>query len=352
MSHPIKLGFYRVARAVGLFMLARSITRGRLLVLAYHGFALEDETRFRSKLFINPSTFARRLDILVKSRCQVLPLGEALDRMRTGKLTLGAVAITIDDGYATTLNLAAPLLKARGMPAMVYLTSYHMRTQTPVFDLVIAYLIWRTSHTFLQLPWPSAVQPQAFDLSSAAAKNRAVGLLLAQGHALDNEPARVQMEHALATALGVDLASTVVPEAFRLMTPEEARRLPALGVEIGLHTHRHRFPVDDLEVCRREIEDNKRFLRDEVGVDATHFCYPSGVYSNRQWEVLSQCGVLSATTCDTGMVRATDSPFGLKRFLDGESVDDIEFEAELSGFAELLRAALGVTRRAPGAHRS
>ena len=68
-----------------------------------------------------------------------------------------------------------------------------------------------------------------------------------------------------------------------------------------------------------------------------------------QWSVLKEFDLASATTCDTGLVAPGDSPYALRRFLDGESVSDIEFEAEISGFAGLLRAFLGIDRRAPGA---
>lgn len=35
----------------------------------------------------------------------------------------------------------------------------------------------------------------------------------------------------------------------------------------------------------------------------------------------------------------------LRRFLDGENISQVEFEAELSGFMELARKARGVLRR-------
>jgi 2-polyprenyl-6-methoxyphenol hydroxylase-like FAD-dependent oxidoreductase len=62
------------------------------------------------------------------------------------------------------------------------------------------------------------------------------------------------------------------------------------------------------------------------------------------WPLLAELGVASATTCDTGLARADEEPLGLRRFLDGEMVSEIEIVAELSGFSELLRRSLSIDR--------
>ena len=75
-----------------------------------------------------------------------------------------------------------------------------------------------------------------------------------------------------------------------LMTMEEIRETAEAGVSIQLHTHRHRFPVDEHAV-RREIEDNRAVLESVPGVSAHHFCYPSGDWSEEQWPWLEQARV-------------------------------------------------------------
>ena len=130
------------------------------------------------------------------------------------------------------------------------------------------------------------------------------------------------------------------------MSADELGRITAAGVDVALHTHRHRFPLDDPDACRRELLQNQVLLREMTGTSSSHFCYPSGVYAAHQWVLLSDLGVRSATTCETGMVRRGDSVYGLRRFLDGEMVSDVEFDAEICGFAELLRSMLRVRRQA------
>lgn len=345
MSTSAKLVLYRVARASGLFGLARFLTRRRVRILGYHGFALHDEAHFRTKLFITPKTFESRLALLQRRGYKVVSLAQAVAALQSDRMTDDMVVITIDDGYASTLSVAAPLLSRYGFPATVYLTTYHMQTQTPVFDLLVAYLIWKATVLSAPLDWPNNGAPLTMDLGSAAAKNRTAGALMAIGHAMSAETERVELSRAIARALAIDHEAVVRSQSFRLLTPSEARQLPGLGVEIGLHTHRHRFPASDLATCQRELDDNRAYLMRELGVVPKHFCYPSGVYDPCQWPLLSADGLESGTTCDTGLVRRGDPRFGLKRVLDGELVSEVEFDAELSGFAELLRQLLRVDRR-------
>lgn len=346
MAWTFKHAVYRMAKAAGLFALARRLTRRRARILAYHGFALGDEAQFRSKLFITAATFERRLALLQRQGYRVIGLDEAVSSLAGDRLPSAAVVITIDDGYASTLSVAGPLLKRHGFPATVYLTTYHMVKQTPVFDLALAYMVWKSALPGARLHWPDAQSMLSLDLKDGAARSRSAATLVALGKAMPSEDERLEFSAAVGRALAVDHAAVVRAGAFRLMSMDEARQLPQWGLDVGLHTHRHQFPADNEAVCRSELAQNRELIAQELGLRPRHFCYPSGEYSAAQWPWLADMGLASATTCDTGLARPGDPPFGLKRFLDGESVSELEFEAEISGFSELLRAALQVDRRA------
>ena len=63
----------------------------------------------------------------------------------------------------------------------------------------------------------------------------------------------------------------------------------------------------------------------------------SGIWSSDLWPWLATLGVASATTCDVGFNYRDTPRLGLKRILDAEDVPLIEFEAEMSGYKDLLR---------------
>ncbi|MEJ7804781.1 MAG: hypothetical protein WKG03_02525, partial [Telluria sp.] len=74
----------------------------------------------------------------------------------------------------------------------------------------------------------------------------------------------------------------------------------------------------------------------------THYCYPSGNFDGAASDALSAMGVQTATTCLPGLItqaNASESHY-LPRFLDGESISMLEFEAELSGFSDIVRRML------------
>lgn len=335
MKTRLKQLVYSVARLVGLFALARTITRRELRILAYHGFAQGDELQFRPKLFISARTFKQRLSCLRRRGCLLISLDEAVVALRRGELPQGGVVVTIDDGYAATETIAAPLLREFDCPATVYVTSYHAEKRTPVFDLVVGYMLWRSAGKLVKLPH-SGGETQ-FDLTSQAMRDAALLRVLDLGRSSQNESERTDLCRRLGQACGVSYEEIVSRGTFDLMTPEAIARLAKSGISIGLHTHRHRFPPGNLSECERELSDNQERLSTWGAQPTRHFCYPSGIYSPEQWQLLERFGILSSTTCETGSVRVGDPPHGLKRFLDGEMVSDIEFDAEICGFAELVR---------------
>jgi peptidoglycan/xylan/chitin deacetylase (PgdA/CDA1 family) len=72
------------------------------------------------------ASFRRHLDELEAWGAQVLPLDEAVARLDAGTLPDRAVALTFDDGYASVVEVAWPLLKERGLPATLYAVSGYL----------------------------------------------------------------------------------------------------------------------------------------------------------------------------------------------------------------------------------
>jgi peptidoglycan/xylan/chitin deacetylase (PgdA/CDA1 family) len=164
----------------------------------------------------------------------------------------------------------------------------------------------------------------------------------------EGDPAR---RHALlgmiADRLGLDLDDLVRSRKFGLVNDAEVRDLHAAGVAIELHTHRHYSPGEE-SLALREIADNRAAVERMIGSRPTHFCYPSGRFELWEEGWLAAAGIASATTCVPGLPGHDASTFRLGRFLDGEHISQIEFEAEIAGFMELARR---VRARVPGSSR-
>jgi len=129
-----------------------------------------------------------------------------------------------------------------------------------------------------------------------------------------------------------------------LLSFSEIKKLSNQGVDIQLHTHRHTIPFDDREKFINEIYENKYYLDLYVKNKMEHFCYPSGQHNAKCESVLKDIGILSATTCEPGFVTKKSNPYYLPRFLDGENIPQIVFEAEVCGVTNLLRKIRGLIK--------
>jgi peptidoglycan/xylan/chitin deacetylase (PgdA/CDA1 family) len=333
---PIARGVIRfaltLAKCIGLFRLARYLTRDGLRILCYHGFAVAEEYEYRGRLFIRRELFRRRIEYLQREQYPIVPLHEAVEALRTRRLPPCATVITMDDGWRGVYSKALPIIKELRVPVTVYVSTYYIEHPMPVFSVTLSYLFWRTQARRVTLPRGLGT----FQLESEAAKADSVAQEF--GASLTPED-RLEFLQEMADALNVSFAAIEQQQLFQLLNENELRQLADAGVDIQLHTHRHQWSLDDKVKIEQEIRENRNFLERIVSHALVHFCYPSGIYGLHQAEWLVALGLSSATTIDPGLNYPDTSRFALRRVVDGEPVSDIEFEAEITGFMELMRAA-------------
>lgn len=336
-----------LARGLGGFALARHLTRHRLRILCFHGFSVGDEYELQPHMFMRSATFERRMKILRKRRFPVIPLDEAVRRLGAGAIHRAETVITIDDGWASTLTIAAPILERYGFPACVYLTTEHLTAGTEVFNVALSYMILRSPHTVLHLEGIHPDLDGAYELRKDPNRTL-IALIRAAEKACPALADRQRLLAPLAAALAVDPAKVLCKERFRLLTGAQIRELAGRGFAIEMHTHSHRLPDESFDSMAAEVERNRTELQAVLGKRPSHFCYPSGEYRPQHPQWLRRLGIASGTTCDPGLNAPGTSPFLLKRFLDSDGTSDIAFEAELMGFRELVRMALAPLRARRG----
>lgn len=316
--------------------------RQRLLILAYHGISLGDEHLWNGSQFIAPDTFRSRLQMLKRSKCAVLPLGQAIERLYDGDLPERAVAITFDDGTSDFSRKAFPLLQEFDLPATLYLTTFYSEYQRPVFDPMCSYLLWKGRSATLDLRKLTG-QDRKISLTENDARETALMEIHAFARAQKlSADEKDEFAASLAAQVGVDYSALVDQRVMHNVTADEVRKLAQAGIDVQLHTHRHRTPKDR-SLFLREIEDNRASIQEMTGQRPSHFCYPSGVYDQMFLPWLEEAGVLSATTCELGFASRSSNRLLLPRFLDNESLSDIEFESWLTG------VSLALPRRRVGA---
>jgi len=346
MLRNAKLAALRVLKSAGAFEAVANSNwrRNRLLILCYHGTSLEDEHQWRPALYLAPELLERRLQALRAMRCSILPLGVALQHLKAGGLPARSVAVTFDDGTYDFYRQAYPLLKKYDVPVTVYQTTYYSDNPMPVFNLICSYMLWKRRGEKLDA-MPELSIDQTMDLETQLGRHKVVRSLVERA-ARENLTGREKNEIAsrLAQRLRIDYADLTSRRILQLMSAQEISEIAKDGVDVQLHTHRHRTP-DDEALFEREIEDNRRRIESLTGKSPQHFCYPSGVYRREFVSWLQKDGVLSATTCDAGLVQAGDNPLLLSRFVDTTGRTQLEFESWVSGVGAIMALRKVATQR-------
>jgi peptidoglycan/xylan/chitin deacetylase (PgdA/CDA1 family) len=320
------------------------LVAGRLQILCYHGFSFLDEHRFRSKLFMTPALLERRLGWLAKNRYAVLGLTEALQRLRAGRIGRREIVLTIDDGFHSVFALAAPLLRAHRMPATIYVTTYYVTHQNPIFRLALQYLAWKSRHAEVDIGGLVAPLSGTMPLRGPGAAERLESIYSAAERDC-SEIERVRIGREFGKRVGVDYDELARSRRMSLMTIEELKSLRADGFDIQLHTHRHRLPPVEADMSA-EIAENRAVLSSLTASRLEHLCYPSGIWRASQWPSLSALGITSATTCVPGFNTTSTPLLGLHRFLDGQDITMEEFEVEMKGVKDVLRRSRWLRNRA------
>ena len=346
MLKPVKLAALNVLRRGGIFSLVTNSRwrQQRLLILCYHGTSLEDEHLWRPTLYIHPQKLEQRLEALKKGKFSVLPLGEALQRLRAGTLPPRSVVITFDDGTYDFFRQAYPLLRSYGFPVTVYQTTYYTSVERPVFSLICSYMLWTQRGEVIADDGGLGLG-RPLDLRTDSGRREVMrGLIEISERENRTGLQKDEIAGQLARVLKIDYDALKAKRILQVMNRREVQEIASNGVDVQLHTHRHRTPEDEA-LFRKEIQDNRSRIHELTATDPVHFCYPSGVYQPVFLPWLRKERVLSATTCDAGLATRQNESLLLPRFIDHQSRTQIEFEGWLAGVGDLLAVRRRATQR-------
>ncbi len=332
----LKSPVLRFAKASGLFALANKIMRSPLRILCYHGIWLGPR-HFGNYLFMSADRFTQHIRFIHSNNYRILELNDALDRLDAGTLPDNAVVITIDDGWYSTYKYMVPILESYKIPATVYAYTRPIESESPVFPILIRYLLENSNPMVLRFDQIFENHHEQYDISNPILCEKAIASLARNFLLLDEGNKWRKPLLRLAGILEADIDHLLNERVFDLMNEDELLDCVSRGIDIELHTHNHVFDIRDPGSLNSEIVENQRFLNDISENSYEHFCYPSGYYHEDCFSELEQLGIKSATTTTPGFVYSSTNRLTLPRILDGENISDLEFEAELCGFMEIRR---------------
>jgi peptidoglycan/xylan/chitin deacetylase (PgdA/CDA1 family) len=236
--------------------------RGSLLVLIYHRVLPRADALLASEP--DAATFAAQMD-LVASLCRVLPLSEGVERLLAGTLPARAACITLDDGYANNLTVAAPILAQRRLPATVFVATGFIRGGCMWNDVVIESV--RRAGAALDL---GRLGLREYGCEDERARRAALEEILG---ALRY---RSRAERDAAAAAIAEQVGCVPPDDLMMSEPQ-IRQLRSFGIAVGAHTMTHPILArTDPQSAREEVLGSKRALEDITGEPVLSFAYPNG----------------------------------------------------------------------------
>jgi peptidoglycan/xylan/chitin deacetylase (PgdA/CDA1 family) len=287
-------------------VLSGSGSSGKLQILIYHRVLPSDDPLQPGEPSV--ADFTWQMEIL-KNHFQVLPLSEAISKLKSQTLPARAACITFDDGYADNLHLAAPVLASLGLPATVFVATDYLDGGIMFNDITLEVVRQFKGD---QLDLTAAGIDQRYTIGDTTSRLAAWRAITSQ---LKYLPVEERQNRAMQCA---DMTGTRLPRDLMLKS-EELVKLKASGVDIGAHTHRH--PI--LKTCSddmaaKEISDNKSTLQQILGHDIELFAYPNGVplqdYSKRDRQLVKQQGFKAAVSTSAGTSRCDSDIYQLNRF--------------------------------------
>jgi len=338
MKQSLKPYLLYLAKYLGVFALARWLTRDGIMIIGWHGVSTADEEHLRfPSLYLSPESFRERLKWLT-SKYHVITLEEAYRQLSQGRIERPRqLVLTFDDGCVNYESVALPILREFGLSSTNFIVSRQSAEQYPSVTLLLRDVVARSNVRNAQAFWIDG-QPE-FDLSSVASKRKFARMALDYNASLpDSIDDRIEFARKVAANIGEDADAIIANRIWHKLNVEQLKSLCGDDVSFQVHTHTHANVVENPETVEEEARTCREFLENITGRPATFFCYPSGRWERRAWEPLRKAGIICAVTGQQGPNYPQTPILSLRRVVNGEDRSLIELEFEMSNIKWLLKS--------------
>lgn len=259
---------------------------------------------------------------------QVLPLSEAIVRLKKGSLPRRAACITFDDGYRDNYTVATPVLKRYCLPATIFVSTGFLDGGRMWNDSVMEAVRHAPGSSIDARGIGLGTHAMGNDTERAAAMLR----LLDQLKYLPFSE-RAEKVNELCELVGVPLPTDL------MLSTEEVRAARMSNIEIGAHTVNHPIltQIDDQQ-ARIEIAGSKAHLEDVLREKVTLFAYPNGRpnqdYLVRHAAMVKEAGFAAAVSTASGAAKRDSDLFQLPRYAPW---DKLKSRLQLRLLQNLLR---------------
>lgn len=282
--------------------------RGRLHTLIFHRVLAQRD------LLLPGEVTASDFDALcgwLRAWFNVLPLDQAVQQLREGRLPSRALTISFDDGYADNHDVALPILQRHGLTATFFVATGFLDGGRMWNDSVIEAVRGCTLPQ-LDLTGTVAAELGVLPVDRIEDRRSAIGRIIGATKYLPLA-ARTQWVQAVAERAAASLPSNL------MMTSTQVRALHRAGMGVGGHTVSHPIlALLDTAGVQHEISEGRRQLQDILNAPVPLFAYPNGKpdadYDERAVQVVRELGFSGAVATTWGTAHRQSDLFQLPRF--------------------------------------
>ena len=243
--------------------------------------------------------------------CNIIPLPNAVDLLKSNKLPPRSLCITFDDGYADNYTTALPILKKYNLEATFFISSGYINGGCMWNDKIIESL--RTSpQNHLELPKIGIKEISKLHITNEHERCQSAQLIISHLKYLPFTERSKAVEYIVQTSSGT------IPTDL-MMTDEQVTLLANSGMSIGGHTVTHPIlsALNDTE-AQKEISEGKIRLEEIIGKKIDIFAYPNGKphqdYETKHSQMVKEAGFKAAVSTQWGTSTKNTDPYQLKRF--------------------------------------
>lgn len=277
--------------------LERAGRPGGPVILGYHRVVddIRDADGALPGMAVSRRMLALHLDWLGE-RFRFVSLDELGERLGRGDAARGLAAVTFDDGYRDVYEHAFPLLRARGIPAALFVAADLVGTDAIALHdelyLLLARAVARHPSQPLDrlLHTHGIASPTRPALPARWTPYDATRLFL---RTLPQHATR-RLVAALAGAVGVDEQTR---GALRQVTWEMLEEMQRAGMTVGSHTSSHVMLTAELPSrAAAELASSRRLLERRLETPVRHFAYPDGAFDPVVVRAVAEAGYRFAYT--------------------------------------------------------
>ena len=289
----------------------------RLIVLMYHGIT-DHPLEVPDFCFLSAAVFDAQMAYL-KENFNILPLYDALIKLKGNKIDKPTIAVTFDDGFQNNYECAYPILKKYGIPATIFLSTQLIDTDHTLWYCLLNQAISKTKRKIIN--WNG----EEYNLQTLHNKIMASNTLQQSLKEFPHQQLLSELNQIIKYLFNGSDPETNTNTEFKILNSSTIRKMQKTRlIEFGSHTHSHAIlsklskPEQEKEI-QESIAITEKITQERCRL----FSYPNGRpedYKEETIKLLKRNNIEAAVTTIAGDNTYSTNPYELRRYGVGSSM--------------------------------